>query len=299
MALVEESPVEKVPPNRPAPVDVIPAARRRRPILAALAGLYLVVIAVLCAAAPLLPLPDPDTYQGAVNATPFGSRVLGTDQLGRDILSRVLWGGRVSIFIALVATTIGLLAGLTLGVVAGYFSGWINTVLTGVIDIVLAFPALVLFMIIIATRGPSATNIIIGASIVLTTSFARLARAGAIMYREREFVRAARGLGARNASVLIREVTPNVLPSLFTFALTAAGYVFLIEGGLSFLGLGVPPPTSSWGSMIQGGRPVFRDHPHVVLVPAIVMSLTIVSFNILGDHLRQGRNRQGIERAQL
>jgi peptide/nickel transport system permease protein len=287
--------------------SVAPAAKKktkkkawwRRSILAYSAGIYLVLIVILCVAAPLLPLADQDSYQGAVNAEPLGSSILGTDQLGRDVLSRVLYGGRVSLFIALVSTVVALVLGLALGLIGGYFGGWRDTIIRGAIDIMLAFPALVLFMIIIAARGATVTNVIIGASIVLTTSFARLARGGTIKESQREYVRAARGLGARNTRVILRELLPNVLPALSTYALTAAGFVILIEGGLSFLGLGVPPPTPTWGSMIQGGRAEFHEHPWVTLVPAIVMSLTIVSFNVLGDHLRKGRNSDTVEGARL
>jgi peptide/nickel transport system permease protein len=284
-----------VPPSSPssqATADAPPAPRKRRwyrnRLAPGVAAMYLIVLTSLAAFAPLLPLPDYEVSQGAIAARPFGNWILGTDQLGRDELSRVLWGARVSILIAVVSTVSALAIGMALGMVAGYFRGKIDTIITGVLDILLAFPTLVLLMAIIAVRGPTTDTLIFGVTLILTPGFARLARAATISNSQREFVGAARGLGATHLRVLTFELAPNVLPSLSAYAFSAAAHVFLVEGALSFLGLGVPPPTPAWGSMIQAGRPWFSTAPHIVLVPACTMALTIVAFNVLGDHFRHG-----------
>jgi len=283
-----------------APVATLPEAavevgprRRRLSKVRTIAAAWLVLVVVLCALAPVLPLPDPEGGQGgAIAASPGSSHILGTDQLGRDILSRILWGGRTSIFVAALTTGIAMFLGLAFGIVAGYFRRRIDWVIAGVADFVLAFPALILLIVLTSVFGLSIRNLVLGLSILGTPAFVRIARAHAMTVSQREFVLAARGSGARNGRIMLRHILPSVVGPVAAYALTFAAVVFVAEGSLSFLGLGVPPPTPSWGGMIAAGRPWLDRALHIVLVPSIVLIATVLALNFLGDRQElAGRRR--------
>jgi peptide/nickel transport system permease protein len=273
-----------------APVEVVPQ-RRRLSWVRTIAAAWLVVVVVLCALAPLLPLPDPEAGQGAIAAPPGSGHLLGTDQLGRDMLSRVLWGGRTSCFIAVVTTGIAMALGLALGIIAGYIRGRVDWVIAGTADFVLAFPALILLIVLTSVFGLSIRNLVIGLSILGTPAFVRIARAHAMAVSQREFVLAARGSGARSRRIMVRHILPSVVGPVGAYALTFAAVVFVAEGSLSFLGLGVPPPTPAWGGMIAAGRPWLDRALHIVLVPSIVLIATVLALNFLGDRQEQARRR--------
>jgi peptide/nickel transport system permease protein len=275
-----------------AAVEVRPR-RRRLSGIRLIAAAWLALVVVLCALAPVLPLPDPEgTGGGTIAASPGSGHILGTDQLGRDILSRILWGGRTSIFVAALTTGIAMFLGLAFGIVAGYFRRRIDWVIAGVADFVLAFPALILLIVLTSVFGLSIRNLVLGLSILGTPAFVRIARAHAMTVSQREFVLAARGSGARNGRIMLRHILPSVVGPVAAYALTFAAVVFVAEGSLSFLGLGVPPPTPSWGGMIAAGRPWLDRALHIVLVPSIVLIATVLALNFLGDRQElAGRRR--------
>ncbi|MFD0661783.1 ABC transporter permease [Thermocatellispora tengchongensis] len=252
-----------------------------------LSAAWIGLVALSALLAPLLPLPDPTVpdYEHIASG-PVTGHLLGTDQLGRDMLARLIHGARASLQVGLVAVLLGLSAGMLLGLLAGYLRGWVDAVISAVVDLVLAFPALVFIMVLVAVRGATATVLIIGLGSVFVPTFTRLARANTLMWSKREFVLASRVLGSGRLRTLAREVFPNVLPSVLAYAFVVVAVVMVAEGSLSFLGFGLQPPTPSWGSMIAGGRQLLSSSPHIVALPALVLLLTVLSFNVIGDRLR-------------
>lgn len=269
------------------------AVGRRMSPAEVLAIVWLVVIVLGAVLVDALPLPDPDEPDYAAYLQPPSSlHLLGTDDLGRDILSRLLHGARVSLALAAAAVAGGLLFGLVLGLLAGYFRGWVDRVIAVISDIVLAFPVLILIMVVVAIRGPSFEGLIIGLAVGTAPGFARMARAHTMTWARREFVTASAGLGARHPRLIFGSVLPMVIPPLLVYAFIIAAVVMMAEGALSFLGYGVPPPSASWGSMIASGRKVMQQAPYAVLIPSCALILTVMSLNVLGDRLdRKGGSR--------
>jgi peptide/nickel transport system permease protein len=266
------------------------AAERRRAgpgALFWLAVAWMALVIILALVADLLPIASP--FKQALlarRASPSLQHLLGTDALGRDVLSRVIYGSRISLTVGFLAPLLGTMIGTMLGTLAGYFRGRFETLALGATDVMLAFPPLVLALAIIAYLGASVLNLIIVLGILTIPVATRVARASTLSLREREFVVAARALGASHARILLREILPNVLPTLGAFFLLAAAVTMIAEGILSFLGLGVPPPAPSWGSMIGEGRESLAIAPHVAFIPAAALFLTVISINLIGDGLR-------------
>lgn len=234
-----------------------------------------------------LPLQDPNTPDYRYIASgPSAAHWLGTDQLGRDVLSRLVYGAQASLQVGLMAVLLGMTFGVALGLLAGYFGGWIDTAISALSDLVLAFPTLIFIMVLVAVRGASAPVLIFGIGAVMIPTFTRLTRANTLVWKRRDFVTAAQVLGAKRMRILVREVLPNVLPSVLAYAFIVVSVVMVAEGALSFLGFGLQPPTPSWGSMIAGGRNNLASSPHIVAFPALALLLTISAFNLLGDHFR-------------
>ncbi|MEI7546639.1 MAG: ABC transporter permease [Actinomycetota bacterium] len=261
-------------------------------MIAAVAWLAVVVLGAL--AADLMPLSprDADACQPSCLNVPPGHRIseiLGTDNYGRSILTRVVYGARVSVTAGLASVAIALTLGMLVGVSAGYFRRRFDTVVGVGLDALLSFPPLILLLALAATMGPGLRTVVIGLSLISFPSFARLARATTLRYRSSEFVLASRGLGARARTVLVREIVPVVIGPMLAYAGTVTGVLILTEASLSFLGLGVPPPQPSWGNMIFDGKSELSTHPHVVFVPAAVLFLTIFALHVVGEHFR-GRN---------
>lgn len=279
--IAEEAPVGEV---------LVPVkARRRRgvPALVWVAAGWAALVGLLALLAPVLPLQDPNTPDYAfIAAPPSPEHLLGTDQLGRDMLSRIIWGAQASLQVGFVAVALGLTVGLTLGLLAGYYRGWVDAVISVLVDIVLAFPSLIFIMVLVAIRGASAPVLIFGLGAIMVPTFTRLARANTLVWAQREFVMAATVLGSRRPRTLVREVLPNVLPSVLAYAFVVVAVVMVAEGSLSFLGFGIQPPTASWGSMIAGGRQSLYNAPHIVAFPSIALLLTVLSFNFVGDYMR-------------
>jgi len=238
-------------------------------------------------AANLLPLEDPSKISLlARRQGPSALHLFGTDHLGRDVLSRVVYGSRASLAVGLISAFLALLAGGTLGLLAGYFRGRLESLTMAAMDVLLAFPPLVLALAIIAYLGQDMVNLTLTLALLSVPASTRVARASTLAIAEREFVVAARALGASHLRVMLRELLPNVVLPLLVYTLILVAVLIVGEGVLSFLGLGVPPPMASWGSMMSEGREQLDVAPHIAFIPAIVMFLTVLSFNLVGDTLR-------------
>ncbi len=255
----------------------------------ALFGLSLVaVVMALALAAPTLPLADPYATNLSLRMLPAGSEdhLLGTDQLGRDLLSRLVWGTRTSLAIGLFAVSIAALLGTVIGLVAGYFRGWLDSVLMRGIDVLLAFPYLLLALAIVAALGPGLRNAMIAIAVVNVPFFARTVRGTVVGLAEREFIDAARLTGAGDGYILLRELLPNVLPVVVIMASTNLAWMILETAGLSFLGLGAQPPMADLGSMLGTGREFLTTVPRVAMLPGAVILIVAVGINLVGDGLR-------------
>lgn len=217
---------------------------------------------------------------------------LGTDTMGRDVTSRLIYGARVSLSVGLISPVIGFLLGGLLGCLAGYYRGRLESFIVAAMDVILAFPGIVLLLAITFYLGPSLRNLIIALGFLTIPAFSRVARAKTLTLRDLEFVQAARLTGAGDLSILVREIMPNVITPMAAYALLVVSFMIMAEGALSFLGLGVPAPTPSWGGMIAEGREVLEEAPHVSTIPAVVMFLTVMSFNLIGDNLRSLAERR-------
>ena len=255
----------------------------------------LILLAASSVLAPLLAPHDPLLQSLDQDLLAYSSdHPLGTDKLGRDILSRTMYGGQISLLTGIATVLISLAIGITAGSLSGYFGGWFDLLLMRLVDILMAFPGILLAIAITAVLGPGLNHVILALCLIGWTGYARLVRGEILSLREREFVQAARGLGAPPWRIIIRHLIPNLLPPLLiqaTFGLAAA---IVAEGSLSFLGLGVEPPTPSWGSMLNDGRQFLLVAPHLTTYPGLALMFTVLALNIVGDTLQerlQTRNR--------
>lgn len=259
-----------------------------------------IVLATLLAAAvgPLLVPFDPSHQELALRLEgPNGAHWFGLDELGRDILARVLSGARISLMVGLVVVSVSTTVGVLLGAIAGYFGGRVDETISRLVDILLAFPGLLLAIALVAVLGPSLTNVVLALSLIGWVGYARLVRGQVLRAREFDFVQAARALGASTPRILLRHVIPTALPAVTVQATLGMGGAILAEAALSFLGLGVQPPTPSWGTMLSYGRTHLLDAPHLTVFPGLALATLVLGFNFLGDGLRdaldpatQGRN---------
>jgi peptide/nickel transport system permease protein len=270
--------------------DVIVAStvrtRRLGPLFWA-AVIWLIFVVTAAALAELLPLPSPTDMDMLERRAPVSAlHWFGTDGLGRDELARLVFGARISLTVGLCAPIIGITIGGALGLLAGYFRGRFETLVVGSMDVLLAFPPLILALAVTAYLGQSILNLTLILGVLGIPAFMRVARATTLSLARREFVIAAQALGATHARILLRELLPNVFLPLLAFFLLGVAVTIVVEGALSFLGLGVPPPISSWGSMIGEGRESLEIAPRLAFLPAITMFLTVLGFNLVGDTLR-------------
>ncbi len=251
-------------------------------------GLVLVVVLTLTAMfAPFLSPRDP-AHQSLFEkrAKPFGKFILGADQFGRDILSRLIHGSRVSLFVAFFSVLIALAGGLVIGSVCGYFGGLLDTLLMRLMDLLLSFPYLLLAIALVSALGPGTLNTTLAIGIWALPTFARMVRAAVLGLSRQEFVTAARALGAPAHRIIIRHIMPNFVAPVVVFATLFMANAVMMEAALSFLGLGVQPPTPSWGEMISSGRNALMVAPHVATIPGFAIMLAVLGFNLLGDGLR-------------
>ncbi len=260
---------------------------RRNPL--ALAGAVLIVLLAFCAAfGPLLAPRDPAFIELAARLQPPSAHhLLGTDELGRDIFSRLLYGARYAMLVGSSVVAGSLLLGTLAGSLAGYYGGRLDRILNVVLfNVFLSFPGILLAIAFVAFLGPGLWNLILALVIGGWVGYARLVRAQVLAAREREYVEAARALGATDLRILLRHILPNIVQPVIVQAAIGMAGAILAEGTMSFLGLGVPPPTPSWGAMLNDGRSHLFDSPHVVLFPAAAVMLAVLAFNFVGDALR-------------
>ncbi|MGW0173609.1 ABC transporter permease [Rhodococcus sp. NPDC003322] len=268
---------------------LVPPVRKRRPVLVYLSVTWLVVLILAAVFADVLPLASYATPVGAPRLSPqFGSLdlLLGTDTLGRSMLSRIIYGARVSLVVGTVAGLLGFVIGSLFGLLAGYFGRRLDGVVTLIADAMLAFPPLILLLALSSILTPSVQTLLLGLTLLVIPSFIRLARVNTMAWSSREFVRAARNMGAGNGRILFREILPNVIAPLAAYLPIIMAALIVAEGSLSFLGLGIPPPQPSWGGMISDGKDAIATSPHLVFVPALVIFFTVFALNHVGDHLR-------------
>ncbi len=255
----------------------------------ALVGGGIVLLAVLCAlTAPWISPHDPLAQNSQIRLSPIGTddHILGTDGNGRDILSRLIYGSRTALMVAIVPVLAAGMLGMVIGLAAGYFGGWVDSVLMRFCDILFAFPAILLAIAIVAALGPSLLNAMMALAIVFIPAFARLVRSAVLTLRTREFVVAAQASGAPSQRVIGRHILINVVPTIIVFATLQTGQMIIFGSALSFLGLGVQPPTPDWGTMANDGRNSMLIAPWVTTIPGIAIFMVAVGFNLLGDGLR-------------
>lgn len=265
--------------------ELLGRCRRDRTVIAG--ALIVGLIAGAALAAPLVAPHDPNTVDArAILASPSREHWLGTDNLGRDIFSRLVYGARWSLGAAGIAAAAIVLLGITVGVIAGYIGGLVDDVAMRIVDVLLAFPSLVLALAIVGTLGPSLQNVLIGMVAVWWVDYARVMRGLTLGVRDREYVTAAQCAGASASHVMLRHILPNVVPSVLVLATLELGGLILAISGLSFLGLGAQPPTPEWGTMLNDGRPFFQRAPQLMLYPGLAITLVVVGCNLLGDGLR-------------
>jgi peptide/nickel transport system permease protein len=275
--------------------------RGGRNVMVIIGSSIIIVMVALAVFAPVLPIADPTPsevhpedqtlpphwfrYFG-YNVSKGDGHLFGTDELGRDVFSRVIWGARVSLLVATLAVFFSMVIGVLLGLTAGYFGGWVDYIIAGTIDLFWTFPAFLLALAFAAALGPSLTNVILAISISYWAGFARLMRGQALSVRERLYVEASRALGAKNIRIMFTHVLPNCLAPLIVWASVGVADAITIESSLSFLGVGTQPPTPSWGYMLYRGIPYLEEAPWMATFTGVVLLITILGFNLLGDGLR-------------
>ena len=253
-----------------------------------LPGIWMVFLLFTVIFADILPIQNPtESDFSNLKSRPNLTYWLGTDVLARDIFSRVIYGARVSLTVAFLAPVFGMIIGLGLGMLAGYFKGIAESSIMGLIDIILAFPNIVLAMVILFFAGADIINLIVVLTVTSIPANTRIARASTLSYSEREFVLAARAQGASDLRILLYEILPNILLPNLAYILSFMSIIIMIEGSLSFLGVGIPPPTPTWGGMIAEGFADINTDPHLSFMPALVLFLTVLSLNLIGDCFRR------------
>ena len=280
----------------PAPSGgtVAPAVRGRalRRFLAnrmAIVGtvLVLALVALAVFAPQIAPHhPNDDIFRGMRGVGPSWEHPMGFDHLSRDLLSRVIYGTRIALLVGLISTVISVVIGVIVGAAAGYFGGWVDEVLSLLTDTLMAFPLIALLVVLAAMLGPSLVTTIVVIGLTVWARYARVVRAEVMSLRERDFVMAARALGAFDGRIIWRHIVPNVLTSVIVLASLQVGAIIILESALSFLGLGVRPPTATWGGILSDGRAFILRYPHIAIFPGLMIVITVLAFNFIGDGLR-------------
>ncbi|HEY6180963.1 MAG TPA: ABC transporter permease [Terriglobales bacterium] len=256
--------------------------------LAFVGGVLVVVFLIAAVFAPWISPQDPAHIDLSIRLSPpSAAHWCGTDELGRDILSRLIYGSRISMLVGSSVVAVSLLLGLIFGSIAGYYGGLLDRLLNIIVmNAFLAFPGILLAIAFVAFRGPGIFNLVLALSLAGWVGYARLVRGQVLAAKEREFVEAARALGASDLRVIVRHILPNIIQPVIVQAAIGMAGAILAEATMSFLGLGVPPPTASWGAMLNDGRSHLFDAPHLVIFPALTVMLAVLSFNFIGDALR-------------
>lgn len=251
-------------------------------------GLFLVLGMVLMAIfAPFIVERAPEHQNLRLRLQPpSSSEWFGTDEFGRSLFSRVVYGARISLLTGIIPVAVAMSIGTIIGLLSGFFRGWVDSVLMRIMDILLAFPSLLLALAVVGTLGPGLINAVIAVSIVAIPDYARIVRSVVIGAREEEYVQAATALGARNNRLMFKHLLPNAIGPIVVQATLGVGFAIMAIAGLSFLGLGIQPPTADWGEMLSRGRRFLPDATWLMLFPGIAVSLTVLGFNLLGDGVR-------------
>ena len=265
-----------------------PRAKRRRLTLSARAGASLLAVIVLAAVAPVLfTRANPEQVDIVARlAPPSRGHPLGTDNIGRDLLARLVYGSRVSLLVALISVGGAVLIGVTLGLLAGYYGRWAEAGIMRGVDVFLAFPAILLALALIAVLGAGVPSVIIALVLVFWTQYARVVHGATLAEREKDYVEAARAIGAGDGRILVRHILPNIISPIIILATLGMGTAVVAESTLSFLGMGVQPPTPSWGWTLAFGTRYLRDAPHIATFSGLVIMATVLGFNLLGDGIR-------------
>lgn len=271
------------------------AWQRFRRFKPGVAGLIFVIGLILLAIfAPVVAPHDPtEVHTRLRGAPPSAEFPLGNDSIGRDVLSRLIYGSRVALIVGFGAIIIALSIGVTIGSAAGFFGGRLDQVLSRITDTLMAFPTLALLITLNAVLGGSLLTVVVIIGMTQWASYARVSRAEVLSLREREFVSAARGIGAPNSQIIARHILPNMVGPLIVLASLDIGGIIILESALSFLGLGVKPPTPSWGGMLADGRAFIRTYPHIAIVPGLAITASVLAFNLVGDGLRDALDPRG------
>jgi peptide/nickel transport system permease protein len=262
------------------------AAVLARPLILA-SALFVVFITAVAASAPILPLPDPTDQSVVLRLKPPSTEnPLGTDRLGRDILSRVVWGAQMSLIVGVGVVSVSALFGTLVGLISGYARGLVSDILMRLVDILLAFPPLILAMVLVTVLGSSLQTVVVAISIGVIPRFARVARATILAIVQRDYVLGARALGSTTPRIMLRHVLLNAVDPLIVLCTLLVPGAILTEAMLSFLGLGITEPAPTWGNMINSGRLVLREAPWLTFFPSAAIVLTVIAFNLLGDAIR-------------
>lgn len=256
---------------------------------------FLVFAALTAIFASVIAPQDPNaTSLREILNPPSGAHWLGTDDVGRDVLSRLIFASRASLLASVQAVTIAVVVGVTIGVISGYLGGWVDVVLMRVTDALLSVPGLLMAMAVIGILGPGLTNAMVGLAIVFSPSFMRLARGQVLAVKEEPFMEAARSVGVSDVKIIFRHVLPNIASPIVVQILMTMGFALLAEGALSYLGLSIQPPTPSWGSMLQRAFAFNNKAPWLIFIPGLAIMLTIWAFNVLGDGLRDALSSRDV-----
>jgi peptide/nickel transport system permease protein len=250
-------------------------------------GTIMALIVLITLLAPLIAPYDPIDIVDDRRLGPSREHLMGTDEIGRDTFSRVVYGGRVSLRVGILAVVIGASIGTLFGMIAGYFGGWIDVIILRCTDVLLAFPGILLALVIVAVLGPSINNVMIAVGIEFIPAFVRTVRGATLSIREEDYVLAARAVGAKPRRIIGQHILPNMVSTVIVLGTLAVGIAILAAAGLSFLGLGAQPPTPEWGTMLSDARNYLRESPHLAIFPGATIMLVVLALNLLGDGLRE------------
>jgi peptide/nickel transport system permease protein len=269
-------------------VEVLPTARRRPPIVGMIAVGYLILLVVIAIFAPLIAPYNPNAQDvfNAFQKPCWCAHPLGTDELGRDELSRLIFGARVSLLASIIGTSVALLVGAPLGMLAGYAGGAFESIANFMFDALMSMPAIIFALCVIAVLGPGLTNSMVAIGIIIAPVFYRLGRAATLNVRSETFIEASIAIGCTRSRTMLRHVVPNALTPILVQAAVIAGVCIVAEASISFLGLGVKPPTASWGSMLIGAQEYLSRGAYLVYFPGLAVALTVLAFSLAGDWLR-------------
>jgi ABC-type dipeptide/oligopeptide/nickel transport system permease subunit len=288
VAPVESKQVVSLSPGLVHRSEVSQAWRRFRANRLAIIGLIFIILLCLVALFADFVAPyDPTKIESGKRGVGLSlEHPLGYDHVGRDLLSRVIFGSRVALIVGLVATTIAVFIGVLIGAAAGYFGGWVDTGLSRLTDTLMAFPVIALLIVLAAVLGPSLTTVVVVIGVTGWARYTRVVRADVLSLRERDFIMAARAAGVKDARIIWRHILPNILGPVIVLASLGIGGIIILESALSFLGLGIQPPNPSWGGTLADGRAFITRFPHIAIAPGVMITLTVLAFNFFGDGLR-------------